>query len=210
MKAIMISIKPKWCAKIMNGEKTIEVRKNKALASAIQKLIDEYGYADIYVYCSKNESLHYVSFKGWCNGNTWKKERPLASCSEDYSGKVAFKFRCYKVEEYPYINDRYDELIGSCLSEKELLDYSTIKEENGIRFVKTIYAINISNLKIFDKLKELSEFRKPNTPSYEQTKPFAEMFGEPYSQEEYRKQCEMFGFVLTKAPQNMCYIEVEE
>ena len=46
MKAIMISIKPKWCAKIMNGEKTIEVRKNKALANAIQKLIDENGYAD--------------------------------------------------------------------------------------------------------------------------------------------------------------------
>ena len=38
----MISIKPKWCAKIMNGEKTIEVRKNKALANAIQKLIDDY------------------------------------------------------------------------------------------------------------------------------------------------------------------------
>ena len=30
MKAIMISINPKYCAKIMNGEKTIEVRKNKA------------------------------------------------------------------------------------------------------------------------------------------------------------------------------------
>ena len=43
MKAIMISIKPKWCAKIMNGEKTIEVMKNKALANAIQKLIDQNG-----------------------------------------------------------------------------------------------------------------------------------------------------------------------
>ena len=42
MKAIMISIKPKWCAKIMNGEKTIEVRKSKVLANAIQKLIDDY------------------------------------------------------------------------------------------------------------------------------------------------------------------------
>ena len=30
MKAIMISIKPKYCELIMNGEKTIEVRKNKA------------------------------------------------------------------------------------------------------------------------------------------------------------------------------------
>ena len=60
MKAIMISIKPKWCAKIMNGEKTIEVRKNKALANAIQKLIDENEYADIYVYCTKDKSLIYT------------------------------------------------------------------------------------------------------------------------------------------------------
>ena len=27
MKAILISIKPKWCEKIFNGEKTVEVRK---------------------------------------------------------------------------------------------------------------------------------------------------------------------------------------
>ena len=204
MKAIMISGKPRWAALIMNGIKTKEIRKNKVLASAIQKLIDEQGYVDIYWYCSKDkETIAINPYGGYAI-------IPNKHKNEYFNGKVVFKFRCYYVKEYPYINDRYDELIGSCLSEKEILDYSTIKEENGIRFVKTIYAINISNLKIFDKPKELSEFRKPNTPSYEQTKPFAEMFGEPYSQEEYRKQCEMFGFVLTKAPQNMCYIEVEE
>ena len=27
MKAVMISIRPEWCAKIANGQKTIEVRK---------------------------------------------------------------------------------------------------------------------------------------------------------------------------------------
>lgn len=60
MKAIIISDKPKWCALMMNGDKTIEFRKNKALANAIQKLIDENGYADIYVCCSKGKPyLHY-------------------------------------------------------------------------------------------------------------------------------------------------------
>lgn len=29
MKAVLISIKPTWCAKIASGEKTIEVRKTK-------------------------------------------------------------------------------------------------------------------------------------------------------------------------------------
>lgn len=29
MKAVMISIRPKWCEKIANGEKTIEVRKTR-------------------------------------------------------------------------------------------------------------------------------------------------------------------------------------
>lgn len=28
-KAVMISIRPKWCEKIVNGEKTIEVRKTR-------------------------------------------------------------------------------------------------------------------------------------------------------------------------------------
>ena len=45
MKAIMISGKPKWTAKIANGDKSTEVRTSKSLYKAIQKLIDEYGYA---------------------------------------------------------------------------------------------------------------------------------------------------------------------
>lgn len=88
MKAIMISIKPKWCAKIMNGEKTIEIRKNKALATAIQKLIDVNGYAEIYVYCSKSNYLGYISNR--------------------YVGKVVFKFRCYKIDDYVYDLEIFD------------------------------------------------------------------------------------------------------
>lgn len=140
-KAILISDHAKWCALIMNGEKTVEVRRNKALASAIQKLIDENGYADIYVYCSKSNYFGYISNR--------------------YIGKVVFKFRCYKVEE---INRHFDsvgysyktktlnniELFeNSCLNIIELDDYLNLQKG---------YAIYISDLEIFDEPKCLCDF----------------------------------------------------
>lgn len=129
MKAIMISIKPKWCAKIMNGEKTIEVRKNKYLAKAIKNLIDENGFADIYVYCSKSNYLGYISNR--------------------YVGKVVFKFRCYFAELLPYYFNEDNVCEKSCLTFVELRNY--LKDNNCC-------AIHINDLEIFDKPKELSEF----------------------------------------------------
>ena len=181
----------------MNGEKNIEVRK-ESVGKAVQKLIDEQGFADIYVYCTKEESLIYT------DGTDGKGDYVDYKYYESYkgnkndigSGKVLFKFRCYKVDEFPYINDRYDELIGSCLSEKEILDYSTIKEENGIRFVKTIYAIHISDLEIFDRPKELSEFK-----SYKKNIVNTNINGMVFETE--------LDNSLIKAPQNYCYVEVD-
>lgn len=180
MKAIMISIKSKWCAKIMNGEKTIEVRKSKALARAIQKLIDERGYVEIYVYYNKGS-------------------RRFPRCV--LNGKVVFKFRCYKVEEIDCIASdngfaikRYktkelsivDIMEKSCLVFEDLKDY--LCYSNG-------YAIYISNLEIFDKPKELDDFKH-------------------YIK---RRFCLVGGGIgediflqsLEKAPQNFCYVEVD-
>lgn len=183
MKAIMISIKPEWCAVIMNGIKTIEVRKNKALAKAIQKLIDENGFADIYVYCSKSNYLGYISNR--------------------YVGKVAFKFRCYKVEE---IEDCVDLLSTksldclkllqkSCLKYEELHAYLPSREDDNPRG----YAIHISGSEIFDRPKELNEFYTTRLD-----KDITKLFDNSI-------QLENGTWVkpLTKAPQNFCYLEVE-
>lgn len=96
MKAILMSDRPKWCALMMNGDKTVEVRKGTALYKAIQKLIDEYGYADIYVYCTKG--------KDDLRKSKWFGDYILPPKMSNYrdrvlNGKVPFKFRCYKVEE---------------------------------------------------------------------------------------------------------------
>lgn len=191
---ILISIKPKWCAKIMNGEKTIEVRKNKALAKAIQKLINENGYAEIYVYCSKlqNGKLNTLSkmkngeYKIISNANDVLKQIDEIEKAK-LTGKVVFKFRCYKVEEiesrkysvycFPYTEtlDDYELLTESCLTVKELDDY--------LGYDRTGYAIHISDLEIFDKPKELREFS--NCDPY------------PYTRR------------LTRAPQSWQYVEEE-
>ena len=45
MKSILISIKPKWVAKILNGEKTIEMRKTMPKSDLP---------IDVYIYCTKD------------------------------------------------------------------------------------------------------------------------------------------------------------
>ena len=199
MKAPMISIKPIWMAKILNGEKIIEVRKNKALASAIQKLIDENGYADIYVYCSKDVKnllhkncvdIYWIEDKDFRNKN---KQLGLQT-QPILNGKVLFKFRCYKVEEItpqmwtPKIEHEITE--KSCLKEHELFDYICSHDDTEDR---PFYAIHISNLEIFDKPRELSEFsvRCPKADAK-----FDSIKGKMLA---YKS--------LTKAPQNYCYIE---
>ena len=203
MKAILISIKPKWVAKILNGEKTIEIRKS---CPQVFKNLKPYECCsiDVYIYCSKDKQnlLHKnCADIYWVEDIEFKtKNKKLGLKTQPYlNGKVVAKFTLNKVEE---ITNRYYKgmLIDSCLTNYELNNYLG----NCIG-----YAWHISNLVIFDTPKELSEFRKLNTPSYEQTKPFAEIFGKPYTQEEYKTQCERFGFTLTKAPQSWQFIEVE-
>ena len=65
----------------------------------------------------------------------------------------------------------------------------------------------IDNLVIFDEPKELSEFVKFGTPTYEQTKSLVELSGKPYPKETYRERCERFGYTLRRPPQSWCYVE---
>lgn len=209
MKAIMISIKPKWCAEIMNGNKTIEVRKNKALASAIQKLIDEYGYADFYVYCSKGKPNLWLPYEYDCfeldeASQPYLSDKPIIDIDTKTNGKVVFKFRCYKVEEITIGEDRRGSLFGSChygyhtksLRPNLLMEQSCLDVKELIDYLgrKTGYAIHISDLEIFDRPKELWEFETTKqhlVGVVGQTQPILQ------------------NIRLTKAPQNFCYVEVE-
>lgn len=189
MEAILISDYAKWCALMMNGIKNIEVRKNKALAIAIQKLINKYGYAEIYVYCTKGKPNLWLPYEYDCfeldeTSQPYLSDKPILDVDTKMNGKVIFKFRCYKVSEWH--NYSWQKITkNACLTDDELRDYS--------KGVASLYCIHISQLEIFDKPKELSEFKQCKEKKC------------PYSLP-CHKTCHSLKS-LTKAPQNYCYVE---
>ena len=138
-KAILISIKPKWVAKILNGEKTFEIRK---------KFPKDYvGW--VYIYCTKD-----------------KKYANLINRGGFLTGMVVARFWCDKVEEIIFGTTLYNDLgfftcwlhdfdlyKQSCLTKREMQNYLKVKP-NGL----SGYAIRITKLEIFDKPKELKNF----------------------------------------------------
>jgi len=218
MKVIMIAIKPSWCAKIMNGDKGIEIRKNKALYKATMKLIEEQGYATFLMYCSKSDKKNYHLIEVVDTDTGWEgyeydyyigSEGYLEHCLE---GKVVAKFTVRKVEEIIHYNGlsyftKYENKNGifksncseltkkSCLSIKEFNYY--IGNHKG-------YAYHIEDLVIFDRPKELKEFWH-----YKKETNCGFCIIRSYSDEKHRKSRKLL-VPLTKAPQNYCYVESEE
>ena len=193
MKAILMSDRAYWCMLMMNKKKTVEVRKGTALYKATQKLIDEYGFAEFYVYCTKDKS----------DKETLKFMRGRYGCMKNYDpyGKVIFKFRCYNVEEIGMWN--YSEYGTKTLMEDSLCIYSCLDYFELKNYIKEkpSTAIHISDLEIFDKPKELSEFRKIGKYCKYQGR-------DTYC--DYCSHCDCIGDELTKAPQSYMFIETGE
>ena len=147
MKKIIVSIKPQWTAKILNGEKTLEIRK-----SAPKDLPCE-----VYIYCTKGKP-HLVKhcFDGKYHAGDCLGTYDGVANNEPLNGKVVAKFTLNKVDKIE--NDRLWQiekgfLECACLSFGELAYYL-----GG----KTDYAWHIDNLVIFDEPKELKEFEYTN------------------------------------------------
>lgn len=130
-KAVLISIRPEWVEKILAGEKTLEVRKNRPNMGTPFKC---------YIYCTNN---------GGC----------LANRDAYLNGKVVAEFVCdtflpIQIEcNAPAALGDGIEVPGTCLTDRKILEYLG----NG----KRGFAWHISDLVGYDKPKELSEFPRP-------------------------------------------------
>lgn len=111
------------------------------------------------------------------------------------SGKVLFKFRCYNVKTIrpSTCDDMYFKSYG--LYTHQINNYLN----NKIGF-----EIYISNLEIFDKSKEISEFKHYNKPNCDSCQ------FQYTGWCDYHQEVECDDIPLTKAPQNFCYINIEE
>ncbi len=149
-KAVLISIRPKWCEKIVNGDKTIEVRKTRPKMDTPFKC---------YIYCTLPKYPH----EDFIATNY---PRP-----QFYGGgKVVGEFTCDRIDwithiGYTGIPNLVETRIcdaatmrtspvggllnAACLTPKMLNDY--LAWGDG-------YGWHISDLRIYDETRELSEF----------------------------------------------------
>lgn len=170
MKSVLISIKPKWCELIANGRKTIEVRKTRPKLEAPFKC---------YIYCTKDKGVSFWTGKRYAYADD-RSHNPFDVCG---NGKVIGEFVCDT-----FITDKTggrDALFNAaaCINELEAASYS----QN-----KPLYGWRISDLVIYDKPKELSDFSNGSSMlSFSKTK---DGFPWKYSG-------------ITRPPQSWCYVE---
>jgi hypothetical protein len=183
MKTIMISVKPEYAALEMNGKKTIEVRKFRLEPPfKVLNYVTKYENNKL-----KNQLIRLV--------DTGEAKLCSATDLSNYrlNGKVAFEYVVNKVDKYDYDFDcdncsemmyyiHSGELEKTCLTYDKLLEYG-----KG----KPLYGWYISDLKIYDKPKELREFRTPKN------------CGECSVDDCY--YCD--SKPITKPPQNFVYVE---
>ena len=133
-KAVMISIRPKWCEKICNGEKTIEVRKTRPKMETPFKC---------YIYCTMDHPYISVSFGELDKLNY--RTNTVGRCN----GKVIGEFICDRIYGLAPLNHAPDDVEQqACLTREEI-----------VRYLKGVgYGWHISELKIYDRPKDLGDF----------------------------------------------------
>jgi predicted transcriptional regulator len=182
MNGVLISIQPKWCKLIASGKKTLEVRKTRPKLETPFK---------VYIYCTqghgKNTFNCPVSFETIRDDYI---ETDSMDCinSEIGNCKVIGEFICDE------IRDARECFIGpSCLTTEEWLKYTDGYE-------KPVWCWHISDLKIYEKPKELCEFyiwKKCNS---------CKATGYESSACVYDEDCKVPA-IITRPPQSWCYVE---
>lgn len=222
MKSILMPVRPKWVAKILNGEKTIELRKTAPKCKLP---------IGVYIYCTKGKP--YLAYEKHtrkyvlCDtieelGEYGNEVSPTnnACALQDWgvatNGHIVAKFTLDNVEEIelPYTKFGCEEWVGceeertlqtksmcqeellkkGCLSEDEIYGYLNFKNKHYG------YAWHISDLMLFDEPAELNEFYSTRLDK-DVTKLLDNSI--QLSNGKWVKR-------LDKAPQSWCYVEEKE
>lgn len=169
MKSVLISIQPKWCELIASGKKTVEVRKTKPKLEPPFKA---------YIYCTQGlfQDLGVIG-----NEMYQKRMKVIGEFVCDDIAKILNFVTHFGVEGRP---ERELNTIAraSCLDYMDMLEYLGTDKDG--------YAWHISDLKIYDHPKKLSEFCAHNVRVY------IDENGYP-----------MPTHAITRPPQSWCYVK---
>lgn len=175
--SILLPVRPEWLVKILNGEKTIDIRKTMPKCRLP---------IDVYLYCCKSKKKLFFDkvYNKYMYGEDTPKDR-----FNSLNGKVVAKFTLNKVDDlsrYAYNfkdNFFYEILNKACVNTNYLQKYTKNRP--------ILFAWYIDNLQIFDTPKELKDF-------YVEDKAYNNCFGWIVDENEKRVP-------LKKAPQSWCY-----
>lgn len=155
MKSVLLSVQPKWCELIASGKKTVEVRKNRPQLETPFKC---------YIYCTKTKCMTMQhGFFGYLDelyrANNGEIKYGFASPDDwpviHMNGKVIGEFMCDKISDMFSLShfwiDQWEK--PTCLTMQQIWEYS--------KGLEHLYAWHISDLKIYDKPKELRYFHAP-------------------------------------------------
>lgn len=212
-KAILISIRPEWVAKIIAEEKTIEIRKTAPKCKLP---------IDVYIYVTRGQALKRAYLYEDCvqEGDIpfyvlgcFREDSPNYYFPEELdrkgylgNGYVIAKFTLNKIENFINgMNELELEWDGKPDAEYDYFAYEKALEKACLTYEEadkycpgqSFYAWKISDLQIFDEPKELSNFFSiPETYHHDH-----ESMVDYYERKEARR--------LKRAPRSWSYIEVE-
>lgn len=187
---LLLPIKPEHLVNILNGKKTIEIRKYMPKCDLP---------IEVLCYCTKPKRFWHVGCMGFYNDELWyhpvkniyicDDSCELMCLPEGYTytkdnflkGKIVAKFTLSNISSYEvdmtcyeqnsiYLNNKYigelqtsklEFLNLACLSNKDLEKYLT--KENG-DIINKFYAWHIDDLVIFDKPKKLRDYGVEQAP----------------------------------------------
>lgn len=146
-KAVLISIRPEWCIKIISGEKTVEVRKKAPKIQPPYK---------VYVYCTNGRTLYRSNYDGVVRICHNRRDHALQHHTV-FNGTVFAEFICDA--DLPLLFECSDPAAlvthymvpGTCLSDMEIMNYLG----NG----KEGHGLHISGLVVYEKPLLLSDFQ---------------------------------------------------
>ena len=174
-KAVLISIRPEWCEKIARNEKTVEVRKTRPKLETPFKC---------YIYCTMDHP--YISISCGELDKLNYRTNTVGRCN----GKVIGEFTCDRIYELAPLNHAPDDVEKqACLTREEIVNY----------LKGTGYGWHIVDLRIYDQLRELTEFRRPcpNDLYCETCAMYSNNTG----------ICNNGALPLRRPPQSWCYVE---
>lgn len=196
MKSVLISTRPKWCEKICH-----EIGKEEAGKPIYEKRIEVRKTAPkevpfkAYIYETKESKRRYLDdrFNSFLDNKSHYTDM----------GKVIGEFICDKVysiknqgNSFVVVNE--EQGVTNEIARQSCLEYDDMV---GYLGNKDGYGWHISDLKIYDKPKELSEFRKSGFMTEE------EWLFNLYPNTHCHYDAWAKKFEITRPPQSWCYVE---